>query len=304
VLRGPRASASRVGQLNDDKKAAAEVAQYFGKFDEAEKVYKEMDRRDLALQLRANLGDWEKVVSLVQQGAGGGDDETLANSWKRLGDKYFERQMVAKAAQHYAHAKATDKLIECYAQLEEYEALEALIPTITEGSPLLGEIGRRFMAVGMSAEAVAAFVKGGDIGAAIDSCVKQHQWQAALTLAEAHTPSGDIQKILGAYASQLRASGKQLHAVELYRKANQYHDAARLLSQLGEEEGGKRLSPLRAKKLFVMAALEVERMRKKMLSNTSAPDATRTAAQTLDSLLTQDTATGGDKWLDTSWKGA
>jgi phosphohistidine phosphatase SixA len=30
----------------------------------------------------------------------------------------------------------------------------------------------------------------------------------------------------------------------------------------------------------------------------------RRHAQTLDSLLTQDTATGGDKWLDSSWKGA
>ena len=77
-----------------------------------------------------------------------------------------------------------------------------------------------------------------------------------------------------------------------------------MLSQLGEAEGASRLHPLRAKKLFVMAALEVERMRKKMLSNTTAPDATRTTAQTLDSLLTQDTATGGDKWLDSSWKGA
>ena len=45
-------------------------------------------------------------------------------------------------------------------------------------------------------------------------------------------------------------------------------------------------------------------MRKRMMANTNAPDATRTAAQTLDSLMTQDTATGGDKWLDSSWKGA
>ena len=45
-------------------------------------------------------------------------------------------------------------------------------------------------------------------------------------------------------------------------------------------------------------------MRKRMMSNTSAPDATRTAAQTLESLMTQDNATGGDKWLDSSWKGA
>ena len=34
--------------LDDEKKQAAEVAQYFGRFDEAEKLYCDMDRRDLA----------------------------------------------------------------------------------------------------------------------------------------------------------------------------------------------------------------------------------------------------------------
>jgi hypothetical protein len=34
-------------------------------------------RRDLALDLRARLGDWHKVVHLVQQGGGG--DDTLLN---------------------------------------------------------------------------------------------------------------------------------------------------------------------------------------------------------------------------------
>ena len=131
-----------------------------------------------------------------------------------------------------------------------------------------------------------------------------YQWEAALALAEKHPGATDIQKVLTQYASHLLAAGKQLHAVELYRKANQYTDAAKLLSKLGEEEGNARANPLRAKKLFVMAALEVERMRKKMLGNTTAPDATRTAAQTLESLMTQDNATGGDKWLDSSWKGA
>merc|ERR1719230_1472933 len=48
--------------------------------------------------------------------------------------------------------------------------------------------------------------------------------------------------------------------------------------------------------------MEVERMRKKMLS---LPEGgTTNAAQTLDSLVEQDKATGGDKWLDSSWKGA
>ena len=288
--------------LDDEKKAAAEVAAYFGRFDEAEKIYREMDRRDLALQLRINLGDWFKVVNLVQQG--GGEDEMLLTAYNHIGDYYLEHQMMEEAAHKYEKAKNWEKLVECYAALEDYAGLERLIGQLTEGSPLLMEVGRRFMAVGMSAEAVGAFLKGGDVQSAVDLCVGQQQWEAALQLAEARGPSADIQKVLAQYASQLLSTGKQLHAVELYRKANQYTDAAKLLSKMGEEEGNARVNPLRAKKLFVMAALEVERMRKKMLGNTTAPDATRTAAQTLESLMTQDNATGGDKWLDSSWKGA
>ena len=287
--------------LNDDKKAGAEVAAYFGKFDEAEKIYREMDRKDLALQLRANLGDWFKVVNLVQQG--GGDDELLVTSWNQIGDYYMEHRMIAKAAQHYAQAKNNERLVECYSMLEDYSSLEKLIPALTDGAPLLHVIGKKFMAVGMSTEAVGAFLKGGDAAGAIESCVAQHHWEAALTLAEAHAYP-DLQKILQQYASHLLSQNKRLHAVELYRKANQYTDAAKLLSKLGEEEGNARVHPLRAKKLFVLAALEVERMRKKMMGNVNAPDATRTAAQTLESLMTQDNATGGDKWLDSSWKGA
>ena len=48
--------------LDDPKKQGAEVATYFGNFDEAEKLYRDMDRRDLALELRSTLGDWFKVL--------------------------------------------------------------------------------------------------------------------------------------------------------------------------------------------------------------------------------------------------
>jgi hypothetical protein len=47
------------------------------------------------------------------------------------------------------------------------------------------------------------------------------------------------------------------------------------------------MHPLRAKKLFVMAALEVERMRKSMLTTQAPEGGTQNAAQTLDSLVEQ-----------------
>ena len=54
------------------KKQLAEVAAYFKRFEEAEKIYIEMDRRDLAVELRIKLGDWFRVVQLLKQGGGAG----------------------------------------------------------------------------------------------------------------------------------------------------------------------------------------------------------------------------------------
>jgi WD repeat-containing protein 35 len=92
--------------------------------------------------------------------------------------------------------------------------------------------------------------------------------------------------------------------VELYRKANLFTEAAKLLNRIASEQGAARMHPLRAKTLYVMAAMEVERMRKKMLSTNAPSGSTQNAAQTLDSLVTQDSAGKGEKWLDSAWKGA
>ena len=48
------------------------MAAYFKRFEEAEKIYIEMDHRDLAVELRTKLGDWFRVVQLLKQGGGAG----------------------------------------------------------------------------------------------------------------------------------------------------------------------------------------------------------------------------------------
>jgi len=48
------------------------VAAYFKRFEEAERIYIEMDRRDLAVELRTKLGDWFRVIQLLKQGGGTG----------------------------------------------------------------------------------------------------------------------------------------------------------------------------------------------------------------------------------------
>lgn len=287
--------------LDDPKKQAAEVAAYFGQFDEAEKIYRDLDRRDLALQLRASLGDWLKVEKLVQQG--GGDDSMLMKAWSQMGDRFAEQQNLKKAAIYYAQAQNMEALADCYYRTEDYAGLERLVADLPEGSPALLDLGQKLGSVGMAAEAAAAYVKGGDVNAAINTCLVQHQFATAVVLAEKHNFPG-VAKVLATYAEQLIASGKRLAAVELYRKANQYTEAARLLTRIASDVGASRTNPLRAKKLFVAAAIEIERMNKQMLSGQAPTGGTQTAAQTLESLVTQDKATGGDKFLNNAWRGA
>ena len=53
-------------QYNDKQKQRAEINVYFKRFDEAEKIYKDMDRLDLAIDMRARLGDWFTVKDMLK----------------------------------------------------------------------------------------------------------------------------------------------------------------------------------------------------------------------------------------------
>lgn len=65
------------------------MAAYFKRFDEAETIYREMDRKDLAIDLRIRLGDWFRVLQLIQ--TGGGDDLLKQRAMNMIGDYYAER---------------------------------------------------------------------------------------------------------------------------------------------------------------------------------------------------------------------
>ena len=75
------------------------MACFFKKYDEAEQIFKDIERKDLALKLRIRLGDWAKVLQLIESGAG--NDQMLTRVYKNLGDYSAERQKWAKAAKYY-----------------------------------------------------------------------------------------------------------------------------------------------------------------------------------------------------------
>nr|XP_054760120.1 WD repeat-containing protein 35-like [Lytechinus pictus] len=252
----------RLGNLQSETMRSAEVAAYFKRFEEAERMYRDMDRRDLAVNLRMKLGDWFRVVQLLKSG-GGGDDVQMQQAWNAIGDYYADRQKWANAVTYYLQGNNQERLAECYYMLEDFGGLNKLSDALPENHLLLPEIASMFLTVGMCAEAVSAFLKCNEIKKAVDCCVHLNQWDQAVELAKTHHIR-EIDSLLAKYAAHLLEKEKTLQAIELYRKANHYLDAAKLMFQTAETEGKKKLKPLRTKKIYVLGALLIENYHEQM----------------------------------------
>ena len=281
--------------LEDRKLQMADVAVYFKKFNEAEELYLECGRPDLAIDLRTKLGDWFKVEKLIM--AGGGNDKLLREAWNKIGDYYSDRQMLQKAVQFYAQAKNTERVVECLYALEDYEALEKLIFTLPEGNPLLDNIGAKLTSVGLCKEAVKAYTKSANSDMAIKCCILLNQWEEAIFLAERFQVS-HIEHLLARYAHHLMKKQKFFQAIELYRKAKKHGETASILIRAAREEVKKMANPCRAKKYYVMVALEMEAMRHASMHSAVGASASQ-AADVIDGLLNMNvlsTETHGNPW--------
>lgn len=249
----------RLRNVHNDRLRKAEIAAFLGKYDEAEKMYLDMDRRDLAVALRQKLGDYFRVLQLMKMGIGSISDERAEQIHEKIGDFYAERQNWEGAKEYYLKARnCLEKLLECHCKLEEYQELASMVAQLPEESPALKRLAKILASVGMCNQAVGAYLKCGDVKRAVGTCVRLNQWDRALDLAKTYKMA-QIGELLGKYASHLLLDGQRLQAVELYRKANSPLEAAKLLMRLAEEQvRDARPNPQRAKKLYVLAALLVE----------------------------------------------
>ena len=289
----------RINQLKSDSLKRAEIYTYFNEFDEAEKIYLDIDRRDLAIQLRRTLGDWSKVIDLLKNDLATGNDDKMRDALYNLGDFYADNYNWSEAVIYYEKCGANDKLFECYSILECYDELKQLINEFNNNNPILVEFGRTFESVGMCAEAVQAYVKAKKIDLAINCCVTMSEWKMAIDLAnEYNVPN--IDSLLIKYAQHLLTKGKHFDIVELYRKANRIYDAASMLLKIIDDaKNDKKADPLLLKKLYTLIGLLYEEHR---LSTNKI----NRKISTLNSLLNEDSFTNAAvdfKSLDDPWKG-
>ena len=274
----------------------AEVAAWFGHYDEAERLYLEVDRRDLAIGLRRKLGDWFKVLQLLKAG-GGGTDREQEEAWNYIGDQYAEQHKWEEAVQYYAKARNEERLVRCHYILEDYDSLETLMDSLQPGDKLLPKIGSMFASVGMGKQAVEAYLKCSNYTAAIDTCVQLNHWHQAVELAKQYNQPTQISSLLAKYAQHLLDEDKTFQAIELYRKANHFLEGAKLLFSLASSETKKRSGPLRIKKLYVLAALLVEEHQSHLRQSTAGTAGSRSSALMGLMDLTDSSDPTGELWL-------
>nr|CAB3267696.1 WD repeat-containing protein 35 [Phallusia mammillata] len=287
----------RVAQLGNEPMKQAEIAAYFRRFEEAERCYLEMDRRDLAIELRMKLGDWFRVVQLLKSGSGGSDDKQLIRAWNAIGDYYADRQKWSNAVTYYEKGDNQERLCECYYMLEDYEGMTSLMETLPDNHKMLPNMAKTFKMVGMCEQAVSASLKCNRVKEAIDTCVFLNEWNQAVDLAQQYNVK-EIDSLLTKYASHLLEKDNTLQAIELYRKADRFASAAKLLVKIARQEAENGASPLQMKKLYVLAALLVEKHHQQVKQKSSK------GSSRVDSYMYDDMSSEELRAIDQAWKGA
>ncbi|CAH0562507.1 unnamed protein product [Brassicogethes aeneus] len=257
----------KLKEISNDAIRKARIATYFKNFDEAEKIYMEADRSDLALNLRQTLGDWFRVIQILKNGATA-PDYLLTTAYNSTADYFAQFNNWSSAIEYYVKAKNTAKMVECYYHLEDYKSLEALIEQLPDGDPLLEKIGDMFAANAVHNEAVKAYVKHGKMKSAIDICILHNRWNTAIDLAKKNNIT-KISDLLMKYTSHLIEQGQVMKAVEINVQGKYYYQAAQQVFQLAEIEAKKPSKNLiKIKKYYVYGARLLDMQKK----NPSAGD--------------------------------
>nr|KAG5696704.1 hypothetical protein BaRGS_012073 [Batillaria attramentaria] len=227
-------------------------------------------------------------------------------TWRRSTDAEAKAAgTTQQAVTYYVQGRNQERLAECYYMLEDYSGLEKMVNTLPENHKLLPDIAQMFQSVGMCEQAVEAYIKCNRVKMAIDTCVNLNQWDKGIELAKSHNVR-EIDLLLAKYASHLLEKNKVLSAIELYRKAGNFMEAAKLLFKVAEEQKAAKRSPLSLKKMYVLGGLLVEQYHDAMkLTSRTKGKQKQHAASALAGFLEEDASALTDtKIIDNAWRGA
>jgi WD repeat-containing protein 35 len=251
---------NRVKNLNDPELQKAEIAQYNADYEEASKLFSKTNRNDLKLEMLMKLGKWDEVTEIMDKDKNDNKtkEEHMKTAYNNYADELYEKKEYDKAEEYYDKAGNLRWKTNCYFAKEEYDKATKMLEVIPEEDEYLEEMGDKFLAVGMCDEAVSAYTKHGNIKKGIESYINNNKWEEAIDLS---AKNGFIymQDLVDKFSDQFRLSGKKLDLVNLYRKANMSVEVHKYLCEIAEDMRKYGVSPITIKKIYVLAALELER---------------------------------------------
>ena len=247
-----------VKNIEDDELKKAEILQYNSNFDEASNRYNKMNRGDLNLAMQMKLGKWDKVTDIMSKNSQNSKDENLKMAYNNYADELMEKKEYDKAEENYEKAGNIQGLTNVYFAKEEYNKAADMLEVIPEEDEYLEEIGDKFRGIGMCDEAVKAYIKHGNINKAMETYVANNKWGEAIELSR-QNDFLNMEQLTNKFSSEFIKSGRKFDLVELYNKANMKTEVNKYLIEIAKDMRKIRLSPLIIKKIYVLAALELER---------------------------------------------
>ena len=252
---------NKTKNLKDPELQKAEIAQYNSDYEEASKLFKKSNRNDLNLAMLMKLGKWDKVSEIIGNEQNDNKDtkeEQMKIAYNNYADELFEKKEFDKAEENYKKSGNIKGLTNCYFAKEDYDKAAQMLEVIPEEDEFLEEMGDKFLGLGMCHEAVIAYTKHGNIKKGIESYINCNKWEEAIDLS-AKNDFIYIQDLVDKFSYQFRLSGKKLDLINLYRKANMSVEVYKNLCEIAQDMRRLNVSPLIIKKIYVLAALELER---------------------------------------------
>ncbi|KHJ97140.1 hypothetical protein OESDEN_02887 [Oesophagostomum dentatum] len=298
----------RIVEIQDPELKKAEVFVHLGRMADAEKVYLDQDRKDLAISMHKQTEEWLRVLRLSSSAQGATNDKAKTEALVKVADYHKDRQRWKEAADHYALAKKLEELVACYIHLDDFCSLESLARQLPDNHPLLENIAELFASSGLCEQAVQCFLRCGQVANALQTCIQLNNWDKAVSLSRTHSLE-DVNVLMGKYVEELSESNERsLAAVQLYRRARKYLDGARIVYRMAEDERKKAAPCLRLKKMYILAALLIEeyhQYNKERLAKEHGDENSKTNA-VLNELLEEDENLSIEdaRMIEKAWKAA
>jgi WD repeat-containing protein 35 len=247
-----------IKNIEDEELKKAEILQYNSNYDEASRRYNRMNRGDLNLAMQVKLGNWDKVTDIMSKNNPNSKDENLKIAYNNYADELMEKKDYNKAEENYEKAGNIQGLANVYFAKEDYMKAADILEVIPEEDEFLEEMGDKFRGVGMCDEAVKAYIKRGNISKAMETYVANNKWGEAIELSR-QNDFINMETLTNKFSSEFIKSGRKLDLIELYNKANMKTEVNKYLIEIACDMRRMRLGPLFIKKIYVLAALELER---------------------------------------------